>query len=754
MFSEDIPLEARVLNASYIFGVIAAFMATVARIVEQVPAVSIAAMILMFFSLLGMLYVNNRFHLYKYGSPLTLVLLGDVFFPIIFFANGGIPSGMTAYFVLSMVIIFLLSRGVSCVLIITSHIIVILACYGIAYRYPDSVFHLNEFQSLVDNIHSLLVAGFFIGAVVKFQVRLYHDEKKKADAAGLELIRQDFLLHVVNEIAETLLVSDALRFDKALDKSLQMMARCTNVERIRVWKNILKDGELYYRMVYEWPARESPPQEDMTFSYGGTYRGWEEKLSAGQYVGGPCGSLSAEEQAMLRPYGILSILVLPVFLQDQFWGFVSFDDCRVERDFPDEDVEILKSGSLLVANAMARNTMTKNLMRAREMALSSTRAKSEFLANMSHEMRTPLNAIIGMTAIAKAASDTEKKDYCLGKVEEASVHLLGVINDVLDMSKIEANKFELSLAPFDFEKTVQKAAGVMSYRIKEKQQKFTMCLDGAIPHGLIGDDQRLTQVITNLLSNAVKFTPERGEVNLEARRVKEESGECTIQVDVKDTGIGITEDQKDRLFHSFEQADNNTSRKFGGTGLGLAISKRIVGMMGGEIWVESRPGGGSVFSFTFQAGICAEEAGCDTQENQADAAKAAGGEDNFEGRRILLAEDVEINREIVLTLLEPAHLAVDCAENGAAALKMFSENPDKYDLIFMDLQMPEMDGYEATRRIRSLDNPRAKKIPIIAMTANVFREDIEKCLAAGMNSHVGKPLDFAEVMSKLRTYLV
>jgi signal transduction histidine kinase len=487
----------------------------------------------------------------------------------------------------------------------------------------------------------------------------------------------------------------------------------------------------------------------MIFSYGGTFHGWERKLSGGQYVGGPCNRLSEEEQVILKPYGILSILVLPVFLQEQFWGFVSFDDCHAERDFPKEDVNILRSGSLLVANAMARNAMTKNLVEAREMALSSTRAKSEFLANMSHEMRTPLNAIIGMTAIAKAAAGTEKKDYCLGKVEDASAHLLGVINDVLDMSKIEANKFELSPAPFNFEKTLQKAAGVMGYRVKEKQQTFSVNLDRDIPRGLIGDDQRLTQVLTNLLSNAVKFTPERGIISLEARRLKDEHGGLLIRVDVKDTGIGITEEQKARLFHSFEQAESNTSRKFGGTGLGLAISKRIVAMMGGEIWVESEPGKGSVFSFTFQAGICAEG---DAGESEPDAETAT--QENFEGRRILLVEDIEINREIVLTLLEPTHIGVDCAENGAAALRMVSENPDAYDMIFMDVQMPEMDGYEATRRIRNLDIPRAKEIPIVAMTANVFREDIEKCLEAGMNGHVGKPLDFEEVLSKLRAYLV
>jgi len=506
--------------------------------------------------------------------------------------------------------------------------------------------------------------------------------------------------------------------------------------------------------------------------------------------------------------------------------------------------------------------------------------KSAFLANMSHEIRTPMNAIIGMTTIGKSASDPVRKDYCLSKIEDASNHLLGVINDILDMSKIEANKFELTPAEFDLEKMLRRVVNVVNFRVEEKQQKFSVYIDGSIPRMLIGDDQRIAQVITNLLGNAIKFTPEKGSITLAVRLAGKGNDICTLQVSVSDTGIGINREQQEKIFNSFEQAESSTTRKYGGTGLGLAISKSVVEMMGGSIWVQSEPGKGSVFTFTIQLQRGSEEKHtllsadinlrnirimtvdddpdiltyfleivqsfdimCDVaisgekalqliDQNGgyhiyfidwrmpvmdgiqlareiksrvtehsivimissaewsavADEAKAAGvdkflskplfpstiaevineclGVDKrqaeksqaaeiagiFAGRRILLAEDVEINREIVQTLFEPTKLEIDCAGNGAEAVRMFVDAPYKYDMIFMDIQMPEMDGYEATRRIRALDIPAAKTITIIAMTANVFKEDVEKCLEAGMNSHVGKPIDFEEVLGKLLSY--
>jgi CheY-like chemotaxis protein len=362
-----------------------------------------------------------------------------------------------------------------------------------------------------------------------------------------------------------------------------------------------------------------------------------------------------------------------------------------------------------------------------------------------------MNAIISMTNIGMASADVKNKQDALIKIEDASSHLLGIINDILDMSKIEAGKLELFSEEFILEQALNRAVNVMSIRLEEKMQHFSLHIDANIPEVPVGDDQRLTQVLTNLLGNAVKFTPKNGSVRLDAKLDKEEEGVCTLLFVVSDTGIGISAEHKASLFNVFQQADASTSRRYGGTGLGLAISKNIIEMMGGKIWVESELGKGSKFYFTAQmknSGLSKQEFISKRAGKSNDVSQIICGECN-----ILLVEDVEINREIVITLLEPTMIGIDTADNGKMAVQMFKNAPCKYDLILMDIHMPEMDGYDATRQIRALDIPRAKEVPIIAMTANVFKEDIEKCLEAGMDDHIGKPIDINIFISKLKMYL-
>ena len=385
-----------------------------------------------------------------------------------------------------------------------------------------------------------------------------------------------------------------------------------------------------------------------------------------------------------------------------------------------------------------------------EVAEQANRAKSAFLANMSHEMRTPMNAIIGMTGLGLSADDTERMKQCFSKINDASEQLLGVINDVLDMSKIESGKFELSTEPFNFEEMLNRTVNLTGVQAEKKRQLLSVNIDGAIPKILLGDEQRLAQVITNLLSNAVKFTPEEGSVTVNAGCSGEENGACVIQIEVSDTGIGVSREQQAHLFQPFRQAESSMTRKYGGTGLGLSISKNIIEMMGGSIRLESELGKGATFTFTVPLKAVNEDSN-DSNRRTDDIRQNIDG--LFAGRCILLAEDVDINREIVTALLEPTLIETDCAKTGKEALEMFAAAPERYDLIFMDIQMPEMDGLEATRNIRNLGVPEAGTVPIIAMSANVFKEDVKSCLEAGMNAHLGKPLSFTAVLDTLRTYL-
>ena len=813
---------------------------------------------------------------------------------------------------------------------------------------------------------------------------------------------RDQLLDMGNRVAALLLGTDTgeSTVDNILH-SMELIGRYVDADRVQFWRNEMVNGQLHFVHEYEYlnePGRHKASVPiGLSFPYS-MIADWEQMFMRGECINSPISALAQDKQDFLYRFDMKSIVIIPILVQNHFWGFFSFDDCVWERTFTDDEINILRSVSLMMANALLRSQITQKardmaaklnavianysgviwcvekdetislfnglylkdigvtpdmiegkslsvverlnrqinlldkvretfingpqdwisdidgrkfhvrtmpiydennqvssvvgsiddqtemieLQEKLEIALEEAKeasiAKSSFLANMSHEIRTPMNAIIGMTMIGKTATGMERKNYSFHKIEGASRHLLGVINGILDVSKIEAGKFELSPTEFCFESMLKRVASIIHFRVEEKQQGFTVNIDPQIPGTLYGDEQRLAQVITNLLSNAVKFTPEKGTINVNTRLLEEDNGVCTVQVSVTDSGIGISPEQQAKLFHSFQQAESSTARKFGGTGLGLAISKSIVEMMNGKIWIESVLGKGATFAFTIQTKRVEDKeriipdwknirmlvidddpltldyfkeivegygAYCDTaisaegalrivEEKEPydfyfvdyrlpdvdgielvrllnqkrpttgkgtvimmsvvdwsvieDDAKRAGVEkfiqkpifpstimdvvnevigigtgkmeaekdhvaQQFKGYRILLVEDVDINREIVMSVLEPTLVEIDCAVDGQQAVQMFVTAPDQYDLILMDVQMPKMDGHEATRAIRALGTPKAESIPIVAMTANVFREDIEKCLQAGMNGHVGKPLDFDEVIRVIQKHL-
>jgi signal transduction histidine kinase/CheY-like chemotaxis protein len=421
--------------------------------------------------------------------------------------------------------------------------------------------------------------------------------------------------------------------------------------------------------------------------------------------------------------------------------------------------KIEKTGGELDEVVDSINTMAAEILRANEnrqaliLAEAANTAQRDFLARMSHEIRTPMNGVLGMTRLAMKAGDSALRFEYLKKIQSSASILLGIINDILDFSKIEAGRLELAVHTFNIIEMLDNIQELILPRINENGLDFKVTVDESVPPRVRGDGLRLSQVLLNLLGNAAKFTT-RGSVSLEmkARRLVSPkaaplAGKIRLDCIIRDTGIGMTSEQQEKLFKPFTQADSSTARKFGGTGLGLSISKAMIELMGGAISVSSEPGKGSVFAFFVEI-EAADEAG-DAEEGGINPEVE---KKRYDGYTFLLAEDNAINQEIAAAVLLELGISVDIASNGQEAVEAFLAKD--YPLIFMDIRMPVMDGYEAVRRIRASSKHDALTVPVIAMTANAMQEDRDACLAAGMNGHISKPIDIKEIKEILYRDLV
>ncbi|MDD1750347.1 MAG: PAS domain S-box protein [Methanothrix sp.] len=573
------------------------------------------------------------------------------------------------------------------------------------------------------------------------------------------LSNKDRLLQGVALATNILLTETDL--DSAINQTLELLGSAAKVDRVYIFRNHQSEtGDHFASLHHEWvkdvvtPLMENQDfpnfaiqgvaSQNITmrsFAYHPALRRWYETMSSGCLIKGLAHEFPEPERVMLESRQVKSLLAFPILLEDLFWGFVSFEDCHCQRIWTGADVSILHASVASIGGAIIRKQAEDDLREAKDAAEASAIAKSQFMANMSHELRTPMNAVVGMTSLLLNGELTPDQRRSIETIRSSGQDLMFLINGILDFAKLGEGRVELESQPFELCRCIEDTIELRACAASEKGLELSCTFDreaGDIPDMIMGDPTRIRQVLGNLLDNAIKFT-NRGTVQvIVSSKLAGDSSQ--IHFAVKDTGIGIPQDQMHKLFLPFSQVDCTSTSKYTGTGLGLAVCQKLVELMGGRIWVESEIGKGSTFYFTI---LAREVKGKQTTANNIKPKECL-----LSGPpaplRILLAEDNEVNQLVMLKMLKRLGYRADIAANGIEAIQAMERQP--YDIVLMDVKMPEMDGLQAARIIRKLW-PQGPKI--VAITAYALQGDRERCLEAGMDEYVSKPVKMEELAEVL-----